>query len=757
MVCRHPGLAKLPPRSRNGNVGGGTLLHRLIKEGLCPSQVDVRELRRPRTPPNGTQITKDLNSLVLRNVGDLARARQVTDVLAWANVGVSRGADGQRFESCWGNFGRFGRECAVKYLPQLDGLRALAVMAVILYHAGFETFGGGFVGVDVFFVLSGYLITIIILSDLAQGKFSLIQFYLRRARRLLPALFLVTAISIPLAWLWLPPSPMRDFSQSLVAVPLFASNFLFWTETDYFDTASELKPLLHTWSLALEGQFYLLFPILLIALYRTRGKLLIFVLSTLGLVSVALAQWVSSISPAMNFYLLPTRFWEFLIGSLTAIYILKSKNGPPKRHNAEIFGALGLGMVIYSVFTFSAQTPFPSAYALIPTIGTALVIVFSSGETLLGRVLATKYLVGAGLVSYSAYLFHYPIFVFARQSGAEPSSLLWASVLIFFSFSMAYLSWKFVEKPFRSRSLVPAKQFLKISSGVAVGLIALGLLGHVNEGFPAPQEAKLLPPQTESVLSENFFVLGDSHADHLIPGLHNITDGYVQNYTSGGCIPFRNVDRYDYRFTPGDCARTINSHLNAIADEDPEGYVLLSSMGPVYLEGTAFRGKDTDRVTGLGVEMITDQAMKDRWRVYEIGMRSTLKELSRLRNSTIIMAIDVPELGIEDGCQKTSKELNLGFLVLPDLSRGQPADCYVPRYEFDTRTTRYHDLVKAVASEFPEVLLFDPTEYFCDEIKCAGIDSEYGFLYRDVDHLSKTGSDYYAKHLAKFLETASSY
>ncbi len=643
----------------------------------------------------------------------------------------------------------------MKYLPRLDGLRALALVAVMLYHAGFETFGGGFVGVDVFFVLSGYLITIVILSDLAQEKFSLLQFYLRRARRLLPALFLVSAISIPLAWLWLPPLPMRDFSQSLVAVPLFASNFLFWTETDYFDTAAELKPLLHTWSLALEGQFYLLFPILLIALYRAQGKFLIFGLSTLGLVSVALAQWVSSISPAMNFYLLPTRIWEFLIGSLAAIYILKAKHGPPRGHNAEIFGALGLVMVIYSVFTFSAQTPFPSVYALIPTIGTALVIVFSSEETLLGKALATKYLVGAGLVSYSAYLWHYPIFVFARQAGAEPSSLLWASVLIFFSFSMAYLSWKFIEKPFRSRSLVPAKRFLKTSSGVAVGLIVLGLLGHTNDGFPAPEEAKLLPPQTEAILSANFFVLGDSHASQLISGLETITGGYVQNYTHPGCIPFRNVDRFDYRGTPGDCARKINSHLDAIAGEDPEGYVLLSSMGPVYLEGTAFRGKHTERVTGLGVELITDTTIKDRWRVYEIGMRLTLEELSRLQNSTIIMTIDVPELGIDDGCQnRPSKELHLGFFVLPDLVGGEPADCYVPRYEFDTRTTRYHDLVKAVAAEFPEVLLFDPTQYFCDEMKCVGIDSEYGFLYRDMDHLSEPGSDYYAKHLAEFLKTS---
>jgi hypothetical protein len=153
------------------------------------------------------------------------------------------------------------------------------------------------------------------------------------------------------------------------------------------------------------------------------------------------------------------------------------------------------------------------------------------------------------------------------------------------------------------------------------------------------------------------------------------------------------------------------------------------------------------------VELITDRTIKDRWRVYEIGMRSTLEDLSRLQNSTVIMAIDVPELGIDNGCQnRPRKELDLGFFVVPDLAHFEPTDCYVPRNEFDSRTARYHDLVKTVASEFPEVLLFDPTEYFCDRTKCDGIDSAHGFLYLDADHLSKSGSDYYAKHLAAFLK-----
>ena len=215
----------------------------------------------------------------------------------------------------------------MKYRAEIDGLRALAVLPVILFHAGFEWFSGGFVGVDVFFVISGYLITTIIISEMAEGKFSIINFYERRARRILPALFFVMLACLPFAWLWLAPSDLRDFGQSLVAVSTFSSNILFWWESGYFDTAAELKPLLHTWSLAVEEQFYILFPLFLMLTWRLGIKTILILLSIVFLISLGVAVWGTQYATHPKiisgaFFLLPTRGWELLIGVFAAFYIL---------------------------------------------------------------------------------------------------------------------------------------------------------------------------------------------------------------------------------------------------------------------------------------------------------------------------------------------------------------------------------------------------------------------------------------------------
>lgn len=194
---------------------------------------------------------------------------------------------------------------------------------MILFHAGFDTFSGGFVGVDIFFVISGYLITTIILTELEQGKFSIVNFYERRARRILPALFLVMLVCIPFAWLWLLPSDMKDFSQSLVAVSIFLSNVLFWDQSGYFDTAAELKPLLHTWSLAVEEQYYVLFPLLLIWCWKLGKRRILILLVLVFIISLIIAQWAAYVKPTTAFYLLPTRCWELLIGGFAAFYLSK--------------------------------------------------------------------------------------------------------------------------------------------------------------------------------------------------------------------------------------------------------------------------------------------------------------------------------------------------------------------------------------------------------------------------------------------------
>lgn len=338
----------------------------------------------------------------------------------------------------------------MNYRQEIDGLRALAVLPVILFHAGFETFSGGFVGVDVFFVISGYLITTIILAELEQGKFSIVNFYERRARRILPALFLVMLVCIPFAWVLLTPADLNSFAKSLVAVPLFFSNIFFWKDGGYFETAAELKPLLHTWSLAVEEQYYLLFPLFLMLFWRLGKR---WILVTLGLVFIAclaVAQWVADAKPDAAFYLLPTRGWELLMGAISAFSLSKANGKEFGKAVAEVGGWLGLALILYAVFSYSKATPFPGFYALVPTLGAVFIILFATQNTSVGKFVGNKAFVGVGLISYSAYLWHQPVLAFARHWLKELDSIL-IILLVIFVQTIAYFSWKFIELPFRAK------------------------------------------------------------------------------------------------------------------------------------------------------------------------------------------------------------------------------------------------------------------------------------------------------------------
>jgi peptidoglycan/LPS O-acetylase OafA/YrhL len=457
------------------------------------------------------------------------------------------------------------------YRREIDGLRALAVVPVILFHAGFEAFSGGFVGVDVFFVISGYLITSIILTQKAAGTFSLLDFYERRARRILPALFLVMAFCIPFAWLWLMPSDMKDFSQSLVAVSVFASNILFWRESGYFDTAAELKPLLHTWSLAVEEQYYVLFPLFLIVMWRFAKQWTVATLAVIAALSFALAQWGAYNKPAATFLLLPTRGWEIAIGALLAFYFARHPKLKLQRSVQEIGSLIGLLLILYAVFAYSKATPFPSAYALAPTLGTALIILCAKPATLVGRVLTTKALVGIGLISYSAYLWHQPLFAFARYKAIDNPSLSVFGALCLVTVVLAYFSHRFVEVPFRDKNNFDRKLIFLIAPGVTLCFVALGALGIFMKGFEYRLDEnqrqllsfnsynyKELYREGDCFLrdeqsytdfkkicfsenhSQSILVWGDSHAAALSFGLSKTFENFSQ-FTASGCGPLLGV------------------------------------------------------------------------------------------------------------------------------------------------------------------------------------------------------------------------
>jgi peptidoglycan/LPS O-acetylase OafA/YrhL len=375
----------------------------------------------------------------------------------------------------------------MKYQAEIDGLRAIAVISVIFFHAKVPFFSGGFVGVDVFLVISGYLITAILLAQMEQGTFSLLKFYERRARRILPVLFLVMFVSLGLAWLWLPPADMKDFAHSLVATSYFSSNILFWLESGYWDTASDLKPLLHTWTLAIEAQYYLFFPLFLLLLWRWQKRWIVGALIVTTAISFAGSQWAAYHLPGANFFLLPTRAWEIALGAVLAWIYTYSQQTINQiraaRWAREALSLAGLLLIGWAVVMFDETVPFPSAFALAPTLGTVLVIVAASPQTLVGRLLSTRLLVGIGLISYSAYLWHHPLLVFARhRSLSEPKGALVAA-LIMLSFGLAYLSWKYIEQPFRSSALIPRKTLFIAWLVGSVVLIEVGVAGHLANGF----------------------------------------------------------------------------------------------------------------------------------------------------------------------------------------------------------------------------------------------------------------------------------
>ena len=501
----------------------------------------------------------------------------------------------------------------MRYRAEIDGLRALAVLPVILFHAGVDSFSGGFAGVDVFFVISGYLITGIIADDLAGGRFRLSHFYARRARRILPALFVVVIACIPAAWLLLTPVGLKDFAGSLLAVAAFSSNFLFWAESGYFGPQAELQPLLHTWSLAIEEQFYLLFPLLLLALWGLRPRLRFWLLILVALSSLALAHWTSLQHPTAGFFLLPTRAWELLLGAIAALY---TRQRPdmwqgwailPARPLREILSAAGLVLILTAVLAFDSSTPTPGFATLVPTTGAVLVILFACPGTVTHRLLASRVLVGLGLISYSSYLWHFPLLSFARHYSFQDMSTATLLAVAGLTFPLAYLTWRFVEQPFRRKDDLSKAAVFRLAALSSAGVAAVGLVGYLAEGYPerfelterqiaayesyefAPlyrlESCFLLPEQAakqfdQRCLARNpqaALIWGDSHAAALYPGLamHHKS---LSQYTASGCPPIIGEDFTKPLMRPN--CRSANDHL----------LTLLPGMAPsrLYLHANWF-------------------------------------------------------------------------------------------------------------------------------------------------------------------------
>jgi len=434
----------------------------------------------------------------------------------------------------------------ITYRPEIDGLRAIAVGAVILYHTqitilGHRPFKGGFIGVDIFFVISGYLITSIILKELvATGSYSFKNFYEGRIRRILPVLLFVMLASLPFAWMYLFPSSLVDFSKSILFSLAFSSNFYFhYSGQEYSAVDVLFKPFIHTWSLSVEKQFYILFPIVLLVTYKYLRKYLIHILILGFFLSLGLAEWASRIYPSASFYFLHTRMWELLAGSILAYFEITKGHRSKNKILNLILPTIGFLLIIHFVF-FKDETYHPSFITLSPIIGVCLIIWFSHKDELITKILSTKLFVGIGLISYSLYLWHYPIFAFIRINGIISGSIISRLILITLIFFLSILSYLLVERPFKNRKL----NFIKILIYLSILLTTLMIfnlkiikengfktrfeyLKKINQNYNPDNFflSKTRMKNSQQNLNEfntrdfNIIIIGDSHGEDLFNSL----------------------------------------------------------------------------------------------------------------------------------------------------------------------------------------------------------------------------------------------
>ena len=374
---------------------------------------------------------------------------------------------------------------SLTYRPEIDGLRAIAVTAVILFHSQLVAIPGGFVGVDIFFVLSGYLISALLMQDMAAGTYSLRGFYQRRVRRIAPALVVVLAVTSIGAWALMIPSQLKAYSTTLLSVVLFISNFVFAAKKGYFQPSEEEAPLLHTWSLAVEEQFYLLFPLLLWFVMRRAPHRVGLVVTLLFAASLGLAEWGWRHYPDLNFFFTLSRFWELLAGTATALLLRRGWVGPSGRAGPEALALVGLALIGSALVWQSETTPYPSLAGLVPVGGTVLLILYARPGTWVARVLTLRPMVGIGLISYSAYLWHQPLFALARVQALDGPSTGLMVALTLASFGLAGLSWRHVEQPFRRKAgrwLPDTHRLFQTTAAAALGLAVIAGLGIVTGG-----------------------------------------------------------------------------------------------------------------------------------------------------------------------------------------------------------------------------------------------------------------------------------
>jgi peptidoglycan/LPS O-acetylase OafA/YrhL len=639
---------------------------------------------------------------------------------------------------------------SIAYRPEVDGLRALAVLPVIFFHSGLNLFSGGFVGVDIFFVISGYLITSIILRELADDSFSILNFYERRVRRILPALFFVITATLSLGWMLLPPQEMADYLKSIVSVLFFSSNIYFWRTLDYFSPESEFIPLLHTWSLGVEEQFYIFFPLAVMFVWKWKAEILRNTILLAALLSFLLCIFLSSSHEAFNFYTLPSRAWELLAGSLAAYILSKDVRGVSSARTAEMGSAIGLVLILVAIFYLDQNMSYPNEWALLPVFGSFLVILFAKERTYAARILSWKPLVGIGLVSYSAYLWHQPVisfFLIGADGNITNSdrAFLFALILL-----LSFLTWRYIEKPFRQRDSISRARIFQFSAATSLVLLLIAFSGILSSGFSiryseqvnmvseilisSPMRSEchtsgldyLSPSNACTYSSQNaqWAVLGDSHGVELSFALAQQLEKSgvgVKHLTFSACAP-------EIAFTTSvlGCHRWLEDSVSWIKSDQNIKMVVLAFNHIAHEGMERLISVDTNKVYSSTSEVYFD----------------SLKQLAQAITSSgkkVYIMLPVPKLN-----------MHINYYLYPrpaflNTGKSERSVVGIPVELYMNTTKRIRDSLTAIASQTGSELL-DPMLSLCDETYCYGV-TEDNPNYFDEHHMSVHGASLVVRNL----------
>ena len=632
------------------------------------------------------------------------------------------------------------------------------MIPVILYHANVTGFSGGYIGVDIFFVISGYLITSLIIEELKLNTFSIINFYERRIRRLLPALSTVLIVSTICAYILMPANLLKSYSLGLSSVSVFFSNVYFFITQGYFSTISDEKPLIHTWSLAIEEQYYLFFPLLMMLLWTWGRKTILSLIVLMSILSLATAHYLTfNHATDASFYLIFSRAWELFFGSILALIIIK-KRFVGNNFIGESLGIIGLILIIYSIIYFNHRTPFPSLYTLLPVIGTCLILAFVNSSSYLGKLLSHRLPVFIGLISYSLYLWHQPILAFTRLKTVGQLTPLVILIAISVSFVLAYLSWAFIEQPFRIKSNFSRKQIFIYAIYSIGALFVVGITGYINDGFASRFEYNkytntinyspkrkschtkgidyLSPTSACEYFNSNitWAALGDSHvvepAYALAKRLQKKQQGLL-HLSFSACPAALTLDLNN----PPGCSQWFVESFERIKRDENIKNVLLSFRYSYHLFGNHRKTypnlpKTNPRIN-LTPEFIKSMKGTARQNYWE-SLKQTINQLVVLGKKVYIF-YPVPELPFNIA-KAVSPFSIFDDKTMLDLKNSTPVDYYYRRNAFI--------LNKLDSLKYNKNLIaIKPFEVFCDEDFCpAVIDGKA--LYSDNNHLSVAGAEF---------------